>query len=266
MKIILSRKGFDSSSGKQPNPIMPDGTLLSLPIPDEAGNNEYSSLFWNGKSFYDIINSLKPGTKLTPYDKCHLDPDLRKEVRNRLPHWKPAFGQTGAALSHLRNLKVDIGDLFLFFGWYRATEEKNGKLIYKKNSPHQHIIYGYMQIGDIIERYEDVPNWLKNHPHVLNEKAWKDNANAIYLPTDSLSFLPYADGCGVLNYRSDRVLTKEGMTRRHWDLPEFFKKVEISYHSKDSWANGCFKSTGRGQEFVMEATHEIENWAKSLIL
>ena len=57
MKIILSRKGFDSSSGKQPNPIMPDGTLLSLPIPDEAGNNEYSSLFWNGKSFYDIINS-----------------------------------------------------------------------------------------------------------------------------------------------------------------------------------------------------------------
>lgn len=44
MKIILSRKGFDSSNGGQPNPIMPDGTLLSLPIPDPDGNNEFSDL------------------------------------------------------------------------------------------------------------------------------------------------------------------------------------------------------------------------------
>ena len=40
MKIILSRKGFDSSSGGYCNPILPDGkTLLSLPIP---GVSDYS--------------------------------------------------------------------------------------------------------------------------------------------------------------------------------------------------------------------------------
>lgn len=33
MKVILSGKGFDSSYGGQASPILPDGTLLSLPIP-----------------------------------------------------------------------------------------------------------------------------------------------------------------------------------------------------------------------------------------
>ena len=44
MKIILSRKGFDSENGETQSPILPDGTLLSLPIPDEKGNNAFSSL------------------------------------------------------------------------------------------------------------------------------------------------------------------------------------------------------------------------------
>jgi Nucleotide modification associated domain 3 len=33
MKLILSRKGFDSSHGGGPSPIRPDGRLLSFPIP-----------------------------------------------------------------------------------------------------------------------------------------------------------------------------------------------------------------------------------------
>ena len=36
MKIILSRKGFDSSSGGGPSPIV-DGRCLSLPIPEVRG-------------------------------------------------------------------------------------------------------------------------------------------------------------------------------------------------------------------------------------
>ena len=46
MKLILSRKGFDSSSGGQANPIMPDGTVLSLPIPDDKDKIPFSSLKW----------------------------------------------------------------------------------------------------------------------------------------------------------------------------------------------------------------------------
>jgi hypothetical protein len=33
MKVMLFRKGWDSSSRGIPSPIMPDTTLLSLPIP-----------------------------------------------------------------------------------------------------------------------------------------------------------------------------------------------------------------------------------------
>jgi hypothetical protein len=37
MKIILSRKGFDSTSGGVPSPIFEDGTMISLPIPYKTG-------------------------------------------------------------------------------------------------------------------------------------------------------------------------------------------------------------------------------------
>ena len=38
MKIILSRKGFDSSWGGCPSPVLPDGTMLSMPIPTNEDN------------------------------------------------------------------------------------------------------------------------------------------------------------------------------------------------------------------------------------
>ena len=265
MKIILSRTGFDSSNGKQPNPILPDGTLLSLPIPDKRyGNNSFSSLYWDGMSFYDIIHSLRPRTQLNGNDMCHLDPDLRKNVRDRLPGWKQAFGQSDGALTHLRNYGVSKGDLFLFFGWFKETEINQGKLIYKRGAKELHVIYGYMQIGDIIERKADAPDWLKDHPHIGDKKVRDEEKNAIFLPTDKLSFMPNVNGCGLLNYRKDRVLTKEGMSRGKWDLPEFFKDVKISHHP-DPWKDNYFQSAAIGQEFVFQATPKIMDWAKQII-
>jgi hypothetical protein len=63
MKIILSRKVFDAEYGGIPSPILPDGTLLSLPIPYEQDNIKYSSLCYQGKSYYDIINEICPPKK-----------------------------------------------------------------------------------------------------------------------------------------------------------------------------------------------------------
>lgn len=40
MKVSFSRKGFDSENGGQPNAILPDGTLLVFPIPDEEDYNQ----------------------------------------------------------------------------------------------------------------------------------------------------------------------------------------------------------------------------------
>lgn len=266
MKVILSRKGFDSANGKQPNPIMPDGTLLSLPIPSGEDDNvfTYSSLYWNGRSYFDIIHSLKPKSTILADDFCHLDPDIRENVCSRSPGWRPAFGQVDAALTHLRNQQVGVGDLFLFFGWFRATEIINGVLRYKRGAPDLHIIYGYMQVGRIIQKENDVPQWLMKHPHASYKNAWGKNLNAIFLPTNSLSILPDMKGCNILNYRENRVLTKPNMSRGFWSLPLSFKNISISYHP-NPWRGDYFKSTGRGQEFVMDATPEVIEWTKQII-
>ena len=266
MKIILSRKGFDSSTGGMPSPIMPDGTLLSLPIPDEDDKgNTFASLRWNGHSFADIILSLNSRAAIKPTDGCHLDPDLRRDVKPRMENWMPAFGQMGSALSELRNNSVGVGDLFLFFGLFRQTEMTGGTLRFKRGTKVVHVIYGYMQVGKVIERKETVPAWLSEHPHVAYDMAWNCHRNAIFLPEEQLTLVAGKAGSGTLDYRSDRILTKDGMSWGRWSLPEFFKDVKISHHP-NPWRHGYFQSAGRGQEFVMEATPEIEAWARQLIL
>ncbi len=103
MKIILSRKGFDSSNGKIPSPIMPDGTLLSMPIPTVDGIR-FDELEYEGVSYQDILGQLNPKGD---YNRCHLDPDIRPGVRKTpVPNWKPAFGQIDAAQGYLSNACV----------------------------------------------------------------------------------------------------------------------------------------------------------------
>ncbi len=266
MKLILSRKGFDSSNGRMPSPIMPDGTLLSMPIPDKASCHTYGELKWNGMSYYDVIKLLKPRTALTEDSHCHLDPDIREEASERPNGWQPAFGQIRAALTELRNNGVKEGDLFLFFGWFKQTEWVNGKLRFVRNAPDLHVLYGYLQIGAIIDKKDDVPQSLVLHPHYANhDESWSRGLNAIFVPSKNLSIVPEKPGYGVFDFRKDRVLTKEGYTRGRWDLPGFFKKVKIS-HNPNPWKEGFFQSAGIGQEFVMEATPEIQEWAKNKLL
>lgn len=78
MKVILSRKGFDSQNGGQPSPILPDGTLLSLPIPQEDDTVKFTELFYGQKSYYEIIKELNPRSiQIIKKPTAHLDPDIR---------------------------------------------------------------------------------------------------------------------------------------------------------------------------------------------
>lgn len=59
MKVILSRKGFDSTNCGQQSPILVDCTLLSLPIPEHnAQNTTYKDVGFCDKSYYDIIKEF----------------------------------------------------------------------------------------------------------------------------------------------------------------------------------------------------------------
>ena len=112
MKIILSRKGFDSSSGGKPSPIFPDGRLVSLPIPDAQSPIYYDNIRWQEYNLGSIVSDLTHG-KILPEHPAHLDPDINIENLKRDSKWKPIFGQTGASQGHLRNCNIQNGDIFL---------------------------------------------------------------------------------------------------------------------------------------------------------
>ncbi len=263
MKIILSRKGFDSKNGGQANPILPDGTLLSLPIPSSDGV-KYSEIHWGGLSYLDIIKQLNRSSFTSEH--CHLDPDLRVECKKRPSGWRQAFGQDKSALSELRNQGVGRGDIFLFFGWFRQTVEKNGELMYMRGAKNIHVIYGYLQVGSVIEKEEDIPDWLSNHPHANHERyadVWSKGQNAIFLPSQNLSIRPELPGAGTFMYHPKLVLTKEGCTRSKWQFPKAMEGTIIG-HNPDGWKKDYFQSANIGQEFVMDASEPVLDWVKGI--
>jgi hypothetical protein len=273
MKIILSRKGFDSGYGGYPSPILPNGKMVSLPIPSKD-SLRYSDLRINELTYYDLMKDLKPKIKLDnsnwrDLDKeteCHLDPDICKNIINREPGWKPCFGQIDAAQSHLENQKIGENDLFLFFGWFRKTKNSNGKFKFDPQERDLHAIFSYFQIGEIkrMDHRFEVPKWMAYHPHA-NENRRNNILNTIYIARPSLCWDKSLPGAGRFEFNKGLVLTKEGFSRSKWCLPDFFKEAEISYHNKDSWKKEYFQSAAKGQEFVIKDNKKIEMWAKELI-
>ncbi len=267
MKIIISRKGFDAQNGGTASPVMPDGTMLSLPIPDDYGDVDYVEIGYGDRTFADIWMDLKPRQQwFSRY--CHFDPDLRKDIHlvETPENWKAAFGQADVAEAHLEKQGVTIGDIFMFFGWFRQTEEINGLLTYKKDAKDAHMLFGYLQIGDIardkeVEKY----TW---HPH---SKAYRPGYNnTIYVASDTLVIdgedmgLP---GAGTFRYSDELVLSMPGHPKSHWKLPDFFRDVTISYHNADSFTpEGYFQSVKKGQEFVVSESEYVTKWTKDIIV
>ena len=152
MKVVLSRKGMDSRAGGIPSPILPDGTLLSLPIPNEKSGVPYGDLVYKGRTYQQIIQQIHPTFDFQKHPFCHLDPDIYGVLKNKHAGWKPAFGQYEIPAKHLDGQGVDVGDVFLFYGMFRKTEAlPNGTLHFVKGAPIQHIIYGYMVVSEILK-------------------------------------------------------------------------------------------------------------------
>lgn len=264
MKIILSRKGFDSQYGGFPSPILPDGRMISLPIPSSEDSTYYKDLKLDNKTYYDLMREL--GININSKATCHLDPDIYNEVLIRNKNWKPIFGQIGAAQSHLNNQNVGKGDLFLFFGSFRKTKSENGKLIFDLNHPEIHAIFGYLQVEDIIKPNSNkILDWMKYHPHILLEKRRIKSNNSIYIARNKLSWSNKFPGAGFLKFNENLVLTKKGLSKSKWNLnSEIFKNIKISYHF-NPWKENYFQSASKGQEFVIQDNKKVEEWAKNLI-
>ncbi|KKM76059.1 hypothetical protein LCGC14_1383930, partial [marine sediment metagenome] len=282
MKLILSRKGFDSTYGSYPSLILPDSTLLSFPIPNRNFvKMEKQPLFFNGDSYspikyknikvphlihkslasYDIIinnyqdlidqllqsKDIKYKGKKYPKSEpwyCHLDPDLIREVLPRQQGWRPLFGQVKGAQKELENQKVGINDLFLFFGWFRKTIIEKGMLKYDRSDKQgKHIIFGYLQIDDIltIKDKMKIQSWMKPHPH-LGKKLWDTINNTLYVAKPTLSWDSNYAGAGTFKFHENLALTETNQRvnpKNHksiWKYSLFPKGTVISRHSEKNWS------------------------------
>jgi hypothetical protein len=170
MKIILSRKGFDSSFGGVASPILPSGEMCTLPIPQSPDREtaiHYQDIRYGDLTLGKLVQDLTRG-KIAPGCSAHLDPDLNYESLTRLPGWKPLFGQAGAAEGHLRKKEVSCGDLFLFYGWFRQVEfSSDGVYRFVPGARELHVLFGWLQIERRIdlEASEPVELWMRYHPH-----------------------------------------------------------------------------------------------------
>ncbi len=228
MRIIFSRKGFDSAAGGGASPIV-DGRPVSLPIPaGTASTTTYGAL-----GLGDHAAKASRG-KLGAGDLCHHDPMF-------LEH-DPAiaeclFGQCGAAQTHLERQGVGIGDVFVFFGLFREGMPDGSW-----GQPH-HRIFGYLEVEQIVPLAEGAPDDLVQlgHPHAL----------AMHHKNDVV----YRGPGRTARHASDllRLTVPEGPPSI-WHRPKWLKHGGLSYHDKPvRWQQrGRLQSVARGQEFVAD--------------
>lgn len=220
MRIIFSRKGFDSAAGGGASPIV-DGQPISLPIPaGAASNTSYGAL---GLGEYATRASRG---RLGADDLCHHDPMF-------LDNGTCLFGQCGAAQTHLERQGVGVGDVFLFFGLFQ--DEVSGEL--------HHRIFGYLQVRDMVALADGVPPYVAelDHPHAL---AMHHKNDVIYR------------GSGRIAARAPESLrlTVAGGPVTLWNRPAWLRRGGLSYHGRaDRWLQGGrLRSVARGQEFVTD--------------
>ena len=290
-RLIFSRKGWDSAYGGRPSPVLPDGTMVSLPIPDEGSPLRYGDCrVVDGSSYADLLGRLgvttiraprpgSPGRRLAVADNpgVHLDPDLVAGCRDRSEGWRAVFGQVGTSQSHLANQAVGPGDLFLFFGWFCPVDDRGGgRLRYRGRTAQVQAIWGWMEIGAVLPATQaaDAWPWADGHPHLLagHLDRYQRN-NTVYAAAQACSWSTGRAGAGTFGCSEQRQLTKVGETPRVWSLPACLHPSRtprpLTGQGVNAWEDDgspcvTLRSACIGQEFVVEATPAIAEWVAGL--
>ncbi|HSG57088.1 MAG TPA: hypothetical protein VLA45_16685 [Paracoccaceae bacterium] len=236
MKIVLSRKGFDSTSGGGPSPIV-DGVPVSLPIPASAGRPGIS---YGELGLGDHVAQVSRG-RLGPDSLAHHDPLFT-------PDGRCLFGQCHAAQSHLENLGVGPGDLFVFFGLFREGQER----------PH-HRIFGWLWVEQVVRWGDPAMADLAalGHPHALAAHGRND---AIWCGPG---------GRARTAHPELRLTVEHAAGPSLWRVPGWIERSGLSFHANPArWrGDGVLQSVARGQEFVANAGDDegAHAWAHRLL-
>ena len=230
-RLIFSRKGFDSGSGGGSSPIV-NGRPISLPIPARTTNDASRTRYRD----IGLADHVRDGAAW-----CHHDPFFSDCGR-------VAFGQHGAAQSHLAKHGVGAGDVFLFFGWFRGGARDD-----------HHRIFGYMRVEAVLDvtSGDAPPDFAPDHPHFLN-RDWP--ANVVY------------SGSGTTARRASDMLrlSVSGARRSLWQVPGWLHhRRDLSYHTNPArWLPGDqLQTVARGQEFVVDIADDTaaQHWAAAII-
>jgi hypothetical protein len=238
VRIIFSRKGFDSGVGGVPSPII-DGRPISLPIP----TNRRSETTYADLGLSEIVEAATKG-RIAGTSLCHHDPMFEQG--------RCAFGQTGAAQAHLANNAVGVGDVFLFFGLFAEPSCRD----------RHHRFFGYLQVEDVISlgahpvADDQPPGFAMRHPHTLGE--WNPN-NSLYLGRGQITRSAH-DGLR---------LSRPGGGVSHWRIPPWLGEVGLTYHARsDRWEGAdTLNVAARGQEFIAKAGErdDARQWLEEVI-
>lgn len=237
MKLVFSRKGFDSTAGGAPSPIA-GGVPVSLPIPAQ----DRSRTTFADRGLGELVEQATRG-KLAGADLCHDDPMFADGLC-----W---FGQCGAAQGHLAKHGVGPGDHFVFFGLFADPE----------TGERHHRIFGHMEVtaAGAPGTVEQSPHWQeppRHHPH--REGNWPANNTLWFGPGQTARSAPDA-----------LRLTVPGGPLNLWTVPLWLKRRGLSYHDKpERWRRGGrLDSARRGQEFVCDTgrASEPRRWLDSVI-
>lgn len=237
MKIVFSRKGFDSSSGGCPSPIV-DGRPISLPIPSSKDvSTTYADL-----GFAGLVHKVTKG-RLQAGATCHHDP--------MFVEGECLLGQQGAAQTHLARNGVGVGDTFLFFGLF--ADELSGE--------RHHRIFGFMTVASCTAVSDLSPSSRAElaalkHPHVLRSSVDKD---MIYR----------GKGRQASRDLPSLRLTRPNGPLSQWLVPDWLRERGLTFHGDEKrWATpGELSVVARGQEFVCDIGElpAAHRWLRSII-
>lgn len=229
MRVIFSRKGFDSSAGGVPSPLV-NGRPVSIPIP----TSDRSVTTYGHIGLGDVVSTITKN-RYSESSLCHYDPMFQGE--------KCAFGQTSAAQSHLANNNVGVGDVFLFFGLFSELDGRD---------PH-HRIFGFLTVESVLnvganpQLQDQPPGFEIRHPHTIG--VWNRN-NTIYL------------GSGQTASTSDPDLRLSVVNEQvsKWNVPSWLRNTGLTYHGRrDRWSDDdTLQVVSRGQEFITEISGNSE--------